>query len=88
MKRLNKSVRINPQFSWTDWELYDSEGTIRATELLNKLLADLVNAGCDRRETFTAMANTMSSESFRELGAADSEPLRFLEDILDEVYGE
>ena len=86
MKRLNKSVRINPQFSWTDWELYDTEGTIRATELLNKLLADLVNAGCDRNEAYTAMYNTMTSQSFSDLGAADSEPLAFLDRVLDEIY--
>jgi hypothetical protein len=86
MKRLNKSIHVRPEFSWLDWQLYDLPGNVRSAELLNKLLADLVNAGCDRQEVERAMHDTMTSDSFSEIGAADGEPMTFLDAILDEIY--
>lgn len=87
MNRLNKSVHINPTFAWTDWELYEDAKATNTARLLNELLRDLVNAGCDRDEVERQMLATMESDAFSEVGANDTEPRRFLDRILEEIYG-
>lgn len=86
MNRLNKSVQINPTFSWTDWELYEGPFSSSTARSLNQHLMDLVNSGNDRRETEDAMHDLMLKLS--KSGAYDTEPRDFLERILTEIFGD
>lgn len=71
-----------------DWELYESAKSTNAARVLNDLLRDLVNAGCSKDEVRHGVLIVMQHDSFAEVGGADSEPERFLERVLTEIYGE
>lgn len=87
MNRLNKSVHINPTFSWVDWDLYEGVNGKEAVAFrMNTRLAELVNRGEPRDRVESEMLKLMDFYSSN--GASDSEPVRLLERILDEVYGE
>lgn len=86
MNRLIKTTTIRVGFAWTDWELYDKPGVTLIAQKLNTILQAAVNDGGDRRD----VAQTMFCEfkRFRDFGADDSEPHRFLERILNDIFGE
>jgi hypothetical protein len=86
VNRLNKSVHINPQFAWTDWELYSGNGAVRAAEKLNTALAEAVNSGNNRDEVRQLMELAMKELDV--YGANDTETHWFLKDVLDEVFGD
>jgi hypothetical protein len=90
MKKLNKKVTIAPVFVAEDWQLYSS--SMSATECfivcntLNTALKTAVDeSGSTHESVYKAMIKVMNEYS--KYGAMDSEPIYFLKDILDEVYG-
>lgn len=87
MNRLNKSVviAIDPRFSWVDWELYGLPESPDVAYDLNIRLKILVNSGVDQTKVRSEMHELM--EAHRKVGSTDAEPMRFLESILDEIYG-
>lgn len=87
MNRLNKSIHINPSFSWVDWDLYEGvNGTPAVAFNLNTRLAELVNRGEPRAHVEREMLALM--EFYSSNGAADTEPRRLLAEVLDEVFGD
>lgn len=86
MNKLGASVKIDPKFTWKEWQLFKMKGSAGVARALNTKLKSLVNSGKYSRDDITDQMHTLMSES-RKFGAFDSEPRWFLEDILDEVYG-
>lgn len=87
MNRLNKTIHINPLFSWVDWDLYEGVNRTEAVAFrLNTRLAELVNRGEPRKDVEREMLKLMDFYSSN--GAADSEPVALLNRVLDEVFGE
>lgn len=86
MKRLNLKLIVDPVFTAEDWQLFTcSMDCSAAANSLNKALKEAINSGVDRRTTRSLVHREMNNLS--KFGAADSEPLWFLEQILDSVYG-
>jgi len=95
---IQRVVKINVGFTADQWQLYHDvevvafgkEGaeTYRACAAagLNVALSSAVNNGCDRREVEHQVHTAM--RAFREYGSLDSEPIRFLQQALDEIFGE
>lgn len=70
-----------------DWDLYTTkEGADVCADRLNSMLEDCVNARMGLDRTLRYMLDFMESE--REFGAADSEPLRVLDELLNMIYGD
>lgn len=70
-----------------DWDLYSSkEGVEGAADRLTSSLEDYVNNGLGLQDTRRHMLTLMELES--KFGAADSEPLRVLDDLLNLIYGD
>ena len=86
MNRLIKTTTIKVGFAWTDWQLYDEPGVVVVAQKLNTMLEAAVNDGGDRRD----VKQTMMCEfrRFEDFGANDTEPHRFLDQVLDNIYGE
>jgi hypothetical protein len=93
MKKLNRLVKVYPEFAPSEWRLYpsseSSEGTQKLNEAaiaLNKALRDAVNKkGSTRSSVAIAMRKILSNYS--EFGGQEIELWHFLLDILDIVYG-
>jgi hypothetical protein len=77
------TVTIDP--SANDWELYDNPGRDDAATALNEHFMRLVNKGCARDEVERGMLPKL--REYGELGAFDSEGLRFLDLLLDTTFG-
>ena len=92
-KKLNKRIKVYPEFTVSDWQLYsfsdDSEKALKSIEAalaLNKTLSKAVNAvGSTRTRVALVMRKVMMKYS--DYGARDTEPWDFLIDVLDEIYG-
>jgi hypothetical protein len=84
MHRLNRTCRIAPTFTVADWDLYAGCGA--AANALNETLATCVNNRLPRCVTHSEMLRMMDRHA--DCGAADSEPLRFLDAVLDVVYAQ
>jgi len=70
-----------------DWDLYASkEGANECALRLNQLLEQCVNSRMGMKDTYYRMMNAMETESA--FGAADTEPLRVLDYLLNLVYGD
>lgn len=86
MLRLNKTVQINPNFSWIDWGLYDMYGCVGVADALNSALRLSVNDGESRTSVEKHMYSYM--ELHRRNGADDTEAHEFLSQVLDNIFGE
>jgi hypothetical protein len=86
MNGLNKSVQIDPKFTWRDWQLYDMPDVSIVASDLNMTLKRAVNDGKTKLEVNWIMTKLMSV--YRGFGATDSEPMYFLERVLNEIFGE
>jgi hypothetical protein len=90
MLNLNKTVvvKIDPKFSANDWQLYTASMPCkRAANALNSNLKKLVNTkGSTVDSVRSGMSSTMAKYS--KFGAYDSEPIWFLDHILNQVYKE
>jgi DNA phosphorothioation-dependent restriction protein DptG len=82
------TVKVLAQFTAQQWQLYISMGEIadRAARTLSEKLSEFVNAGYSREETYRAMVRIMGE--YEAVGATDSEPFRFLDAVLDEIFKE
>lgn len=84
---LNMRVHIEPAFTADDWQLYTaSTDCSKVAEKLNYELKIIVNGGNERFQVEKHMHQWM--QKFSEYGAYDSEPVWFLKQVLDEIYGE
>lgn len=84
-----KTVRtVTCDFSADQWDLYTNafpRGVIEnVANDLNSYLNELANNGYTKREIEDLMH--IKLKSLAEYGAYDSEPLRFLERVLEEIY--
>lgn len=88
MDRLNKIIKINPQFTATDWHLFsfDKVKSDAAAKALNEELMQAVNFGNPTcKGVGTRMWNKMMQ--YRALGATDIECKKVLIQVLTEVFG-
>lgn len=69
-----------------DWELFDMPGADAAVEHINKTIVEAVGAGDSRSDVYRKAYAVM--KQYANLGACDSEPMYYLEDILDKVFGD
>ena len=83
---ITRVVKINAQFTAEQWQLYSSMECDLAVKALNTALNFFVNSGVDRREVQKGMHKVMNQYS--KYGSTDSEPIWFLQDVLDRIYGE
>ena len=85
MYNLNKSIKIDPQFTAQEWELYTvTMECSRVALVLNSNLKKLVNAGNSMEIVEKKMHELMYRYS--SYGAFDTEPRWLLSAILQEVY--
>lgn len=87
MKNLvvDRKVNISADFTAEDWQLYcDQEESEEVAEKLNKRLEFLVNNGFSAEDVHRNMWRMMNEYS--NFGASDSEPIRFLNNILNKIY--
>jgi hypothetical protein len=80
-----KNITVAIDASADDWELYDKPGRDEAAIALNEYFTDLVNQGCTRDEVENGMWPKL--KEYSELGAADSEGIRFMELLLYRTFG-
>jgi len=86
MKQLNMTIQIDPQFTANDWQMYTcSMDCTEAANSINRVLKEAVNSGVDRYAVETLVHREMGRQA--KFGAADSEPYWFLEQILNECFG-
>ena len=89
MKNLSirKTLTIQCDFTADQWQLFTHSFEKEEIDLiamdLNRLLEHKVNTGCDYSNTYKDMFDLM--KKYSKYGACDSEPLYFLEDILEEL---
>lgn len=85
---IKKSPTIRADFSADQWELFTMSFPRDEIESianrLNNELEDYVNNGYTKTETLSGMHDLM--KKFSKYGAYDSEPMRFLERVLEEIY--
>jgi len=90
MKKLNKQIKINPEFTAFDWQLYsfinEPEKSKEVADNLNEALKKAVNKkGSTRGSVMLAMHQ--STIKFAEYGAFGLPTKYFIMDILCEIYG-
>ena len=88
VRNLSVTKFIKCNFDAEQWDLYthsfdEQEISLIAMDL-NRLLEHKVNTGCDKGNTYNDMFALM--KKYSKYGALDSEPLWFLEKVLEEVY--
>lgn len=87
MNGLNKVVTIDPQFTAKQWGLYERNDLLfDAAYYLNAQLKNCVNL-YKMDKSNVRMHMQLQMNQFAEYGAADSEPMQFLEKILAEIFG-
>lgn len=89
---LNLTVKktVKCEFTPEQWELYvtsfDEAELKPVVDDLNRSLEILLNGDYERRFVYKQMDEEM--KRYREYGAYDSEPMRFLESVLNHVWGD
>jgi hypothetical protein len=82
---VTKRITVTIGASADDWDLYDNPGRDDAATALNEYFMQLVNKGCTRNEVERGMLPKLLE--YGDLGASDSEGIRFLELLLDRTFG-
>lgn len=86
--RIQTVKKVNCNFSADQWELYTHKYERDEIEMvaneLNSWIEYYVNAGMDRSSTENNLHQIMRRNS--KYGAYDSEPIRFLEHVMAEIY--
>lgn len=90
MRNLIIKKQIKCEFTPNQWELltntFDDKELRYVTNDLNESLEILYNGGSDKFTTHSTMLDEM--KRYKKYGAYDSEPINFLETILNEIYGD
>ena len=85
MRNLTVTKQIKVSFSPEQWELYTYETDCsNAARELNRALELSFNEGADRREVYKKVSEAMERNA--QYGTCDSEPIYFLESVLEELY--
>ena len=93
---ITQTPHIECTFTVDDWELYSTEDCClekrgifstseEACKDLNFQLETFVNSGYTKAQARKYMHHIMTD--LASYGAADTEPMGFLEDVLDRIYG-
>ena len=85
MRNLTVTKQIKVNFTAEQWDLYThaKDCTVAASEL-NRALESSFNRGATRTEVYNDVYEVMKRNS--SYGAGDSEPIYFVEDVLNELY--
>ncbi len=83
---IKKVVRVNAYFTASQWGLYteSAEPVDIVADALNTELVRCVNLGYSMEDTSRFVRSVM--KHFSSAGADDSEPHRFLQQVLNEIY--
>ena len=83
---IKRIVKIEACFTARQWQLYDGDQIISACVAgeLNREIERCVNLGYAKEDTSRFVRSVMRQRA--EFGADDTEPHRFLEQVLDEIY--
>ena len=82
--RVNRSVNVTCMFAWDQWQLFALENVSEVAEDLNFQLEVFVNTGYSKNDVRKYMHGIMASYS--DYGACDTEPMSFLEEVLNEIF--
>jgi hypothetical protein len=85
--KVERVIKIRADFTAEDWQLYSDEKHLYASVIasrLNRQLEDYVNRGETRAEVTRFMHSLMRHHAVD--GAHDTEPMAFLERVLDQIY--
>ena len=86
MKGLTITKNIRCDFTPEQWGLFTfSKDCTDAAKVLNNTIETSYNEGLSYNETYDRTFRIM--KTYREYGAFDSEPLYFMEQVLNEIYG-
>jgi len=87
MENLKVRKNISVNFTGDQWELYtESMNCSAAVYTLNEYLEHLVNEGqYDKKTVLNKMFDKM--KDFSSYGACDSEPIWFIQKVVEEIYG-
>lgn len=82
-------IKIQAHFTAAEWQLYDKDPLYAkcVADVLNRELERCVNLGYSKEETSRFVRSMMRCELAAEQGANDSEPHRFLNNVLEQIYG-
>lgn len=90
MINLTVKKTIKCEFTPDQWELYThmfEDKQLRQVACnLNESLENLYNKGLSRKFTLETMMDEL--KLYKHYGAYDSEPINFLESVLNKIYGE
>lgn len=81
---LDRKVYINAFFEPEEWGLFEKEGSEEVAIDLNKKLEFYVNKGYKKEEVITKMMAELKKH--KKFGSYDSEPIRFLEKIVEYIF--
>lgn len=86
--QIKRVVKITAYFTPAQWGLYteSAEPVDIAADALNAELVRCVNLGYTKEDTSRFVRSVM--RHFSTTGADDTEPHCFLEQVLDEIYGQ
>jgi|688.fasta_scaffold44857_9 hypothetical protein len=90
MRNLTITKKIKCEFTPNQWELltnkFDDSELRHVVNDLNEGLEVLFNSGESKAFTLGVMMGEL--KKFKQYGAYDSEPMYFLERVVNEIYGE
>lgn len=87
MQNLTVQHKIKVEFTPEQWQLFTTRrGCKRVTKTLNTTLTRLVNSRKECFEVYRDMLGVMAK--YHEYGAVDTEPVMFLEQALNTIYGQ
>jgi len=82
-----RATTLRGGLSAGQWELFtDMRGAEQCAERLNTRLRYCVDNFSDKQAAIHYMTKCMYAERQAKYGAADSEPMRIMEDVLGEIY--
>lgn len=74
------------KLDYKDWQLYNDGSNGNMAKYLNNMLAECVEDGLSKYDTYHVMRDIMLSPQFVEIGAGDTEPRHVLDDLLDKIF--
>lgn len=82
---IKRAIRVQCHFTQSQWNLYDlGSVTSIVADALNREIERCINLGYTKEDTSRFVRSVM--RNYAEFGANDTEPHRFLEQVLEEIY--
>jgi hypothetical protein len=83
--RVKKTIELS--LTAEDWDLYSTKENVEGVaNVLNQNLQHVVNSGVGCTDAIRHMCKVM--DQYAKYGAADTEPMRVLDDLINLIYGD